>query len=178
MDSGPTQEGTAAALPGRDLETAQAVGGQAMAVGTFTRQGIEPEQGGGDAFAAQGFDAGPEGVARILGEDQAQALKDDAGSGPGRCMGDEGRGDEDDGVARGRDPRQDGQQQGELADAGCGGEQFGELATGPAAARQFGIEGGESGGKSRRWRDGDIAAPPDVGAAENGRQGRVHGMPP
>ena len=151
----------AAALARRHVQAAQTVGGQASA-----KQGIEPEQRGRHAAAAQGFDPGPQRVARPARKHQAQAVETNSGSSPGRRMDAVRRRDQHHHPAGSRQRRQRRQQEAELADSLAFCQQFGQGPARPAAAGQFGVESGKAGGKSRRWRYGESIAAPDVGALE------------
>ena len=166
---GTKAEGRAAALARRHLQAAQAVGRQLAA-----KQLIEPEQRGRHATAAQGFDAGPQGVARTARKHQAQAVEPDSGGGPGRRMGAVRRRHQHHGPAGGSERRQRRQQQAEFADAFMFRQQFGQCPARPAAAGQFGIEARKAGGKSRRRRHGEGIAAPDVAALQHPGQGGVH----
>ena len=159
---GTEAEGRTAALARRHLQAAQAVARQSPA-----KQGIEPEQRGRNAATAQGFDTGPEGIARAARKHQAQAVERDAGHGPGRSMGHMRRRHQHHGLPGGGQRGQRRQQEAEFADAFAIQQQFGQGPARPAAARQFGIEPRETAGKGRRRRHGESVAAPDVGALQD-----------
>ena len=163
-------EGPAAALARRHLQAAQAVGRQVAA-----KQAVEPEQRGGHAAAAQGLDAGPQGIARTARKHPMQAVEANPGGGPGRRMGAMRRRDQHHGLPGCRERRQRRQQQAEFADALMFRQQFGQCPARPAAVGQFGIEGGKAAGKSRRRRYGERIAAADVGALQDLGKRRIHG---
>ena len=155
-------EGPAAALARRHLQAAQAVGRQVAA-----KQDVEPEQAGRHAAAAQGLDAGPQGIARPARKHQVQAVEPDSGGSPCRRMRAMRRRDQHHGSSGSSERRQRGQQQAEFADTRALRQQFGQCPARPAAAGQFGIKRRKAGGKSRRWRYGERIAAPDVAALQH-----------
>ncbi len=163
-------EGAAAALARRHLQAAQAAGRERAA-----KQRIGPQQRRPHAAAAQGLDAGPQGIARASRKDQAQAIEPDPGCGPGRRMDAVRRRHQHHGLPGAGERRQRRQQQAEFADALMFRQQFGQCPARPAAVRQFGIEGGKAAGKSRRRRYGERIAAADVGALQDLGKRRIHG---
>ena len=128
-------EGGAAALARRHLQAAQAVGRQVAA-----KQDVEPEQAGRHAAAAQGLDAGPQGIARAARKHQVQAVEANPRGGPSRRMCAVRWRNQHHGLPAAGELCQRRQQQTEFADALVFRQQFGQNPARPAAAGQFGIK--------------------------------------